>query len=231
MASDEQDSWFSKTFGVSPTDLAKDAGAFVAGAATHIVGGIVPGGPVANAAFDAAVAPKMTPEEQYWYGAGSVSAGVVEAVGGAGAAVVGVVGSPFTGGASLAVTAEGVNAIAGSAEAITAGMALMSKGGGRAGKRQNEKHLDEDDPRNPGNQPERISDGTKAELQESGWLKEQLPDVNDRRDFMKWLEDNHRMGEEHNHLAPGSPEAQTQLNEWMKQTGHAAAPPSSTPQP
>jgi hypothetical protein len=71
----------------------------------------------------------------------------------------------------------------------------------------------EDEPRH-----QRMSDANKAELQESGWLRERLPSVADRRAFMKWLERGHKQGEAHEHLRPGSPEAEAKLGEWAAET-------------
>jgi hypothetical protein len=66
---------------------------------------------------------------------------------------------------------------------------------------------------------QRISDANKAELENSGWLKERLPDANHRRSFMKWLERGHKQGEAHEHLRPGSPEAEARLQEFAEETG------------
>jgi hypothetical protein len=66
---------------------------------------------------------------------------------------------------------------------------------------------------------QRISDANKAELENSGWLKERLPDANHRRSFMKWLERGHKQGEAHEHLRPGSPEAEAKLQEFADETG------------
>jgi hypothetical protein len=86
-------------------------------------------------------------------------------------------------------------------------------------RRGGERHYDEDNPRNDLPRSQRISDGNKAELENSGWLKAQLPDPADRREFMKWLQRGHELGEEHVHLRPGSPEAQEALSEWSAETG------------
>ena len=64
---------------------------------------------------------------------------------------------------------------------------------------------------------ERISDANKVELEDSGWLKKQLPDPERRRQFMKWLEANHRAGEAHVHLRPGSREAREMLNRFKQE--------------
>jgi hypothetical protein len=64
---------------------------------------------------------------------------------------------------------------------------------------------------------QRISDANKAELQESGWLKERLKDPENRRQFMDWLEDRHKV-EAHEHVSPGSPRANALLDEWLNKT-------------
>lgn len=71
-----------------------------------------------------------------------------------------------------------------------------------------------DDPRGQGPRNQRISDGNKAELENSGWLRRVLPDAERRRDFMEWLQRRHEQGEAHVHLRPGSPEAQQAVNEF-----------------
>lgn len=73
-----------------------------------------------------------------------------------------------------------------------------------------------DDPDGP--KSERISDGNKQELQNSGWLKRRLPSEKDRRDFMKWLQKGHT-ADDHEHLRPGSPDAEEILKEWSDETG------------
>jgi hypothetical protein len=105
-----------------------DAAAVVAGAGVHAVAGAVPLGFAGSTAIDAEVAAKGTPEENFWYGAGSLAAGVVDATVGVGEVAGGVLAAPLTGGLSLAVSLEGVNEMAASAEAITAGVAFMSTG-------------------------------------------------------------------------------------------------------
>jgi hypothetical protein len=89
----------------------------------------------------------------------------------------------------------------------------------RRRRREGERHYDEDDPRSDPERNQRISDANKAELEASGWLRAQLPDPEDRRAFMEWLQRRHETGEEHVHLSPGSPEAQRDLNEWQAETG------------
>jgi trimeric autotransporter adhesin len=61
---------------------------------------------------------------------------------------------------------------------------------------------------------QRISDAAKTELENSGWLKEEEPNPSARTRFMKWLETEHKLVEEggdHEHLRPGSPDAQRAL--------------------
>jgi hypothetical protein len=70
---------------------------------------------------------------------------------------------------------------------------------------------------------QRISDANKMELENSGWLKGRLPNADHRRDFMKWLEENHRVGEPHIHLRPGSPEAEAALQQFSEEEGVALA--------
>lgn len=74
-----------------------------------------------------------------------------------------------------------------------------------------------DDRRNELPRRKRVSDGNKQELQESGWLRRRLPDIERRREFMKWLEANHRVGEEHVHLRPGSREAERMLKRFLEE--------------
>ena len=89
----------------------------------------------------------------------------------------------------------------------------MAMAGNRGGRWQD--YMDEDyDPRSG---KQRISDGNKVELEDSGWLKKKLPDADRRREFMKWLEKNHKAGEEHAHLRPGSPEAQQMLDRFLSE--------------
>ncbi|MEV6632144.1 DUF4157 domain-containing protein [Actinoplanes sp. NPDC051470] len=75
-----------------------------------------------------------------------------------------------------------------------------------------------DDPRNELPRKKRISDGNKEELQESGWLRKKLPDVERRREFMDWLKRNHQVGEEHTHLRPGSREADRMLKRFLEES-------------
>ncbi|MBB5874551.1 hypothetical protein F4553_007985 [Allocatelliglobosispora scoriae] len=115
-------------------------------------------------------------------------------------------------------------ALAGLGAALGALGALLmhaSSGGGSGGrgddywedKYGDEANKYEDAPRN-----ERMSDANKQELQESGWLKEKVPDTGTRREFMKWLEQGHKQGEAHVHLRPGSPEAEAALQEFLAET-------------
>jgi hypothetical protein len=105
-----------------------DAGSVIAGAAVHAVGGAVPLGFLGAGATDALVAAKATPEEKFWYGMGSAAAGVFDAAAGAVEVVGGIAAAAPTGGLSLAVSAEGVNEIAGGLEAMGAGTLLMQQG-------------------------------------------------------------------------------------------------------
>ena len=96
--------------------------------------------------------------------------------------------------------------------------------------------LEEDerpDGQNPGQDGnfERISDATKKELEDSGWLKELEPDAERRREFMEWLEQNHGKGGRHDHLSPGSPAAQRKYEEWLRENPKkpGTAPNSNEP--
>ena len=66
---------------------------------------------------------------------------------------------------------------------------------------------------------QRMSDANKTELENSGWLKGRLPNADHRREFMGWLEENHRQGEPHIHLSPGSPEAEAELLRFSEEEG------------
>jgi hypothetical protein len=70
------------------------------------------------------------------------------------------------------------------------------------------------------------------ELEDSAWLKKRLPAKNDQREFMDWLKKGHREGdlgkeiepgqketEGHEHLSPGSPEAEEKVREWEREKG------------
>ncbi|CAN5727860.1 hypothetical protein BH09MYX1_BH09MYX1_40570 [soil metagenome] len=74
---------------------------------------------------------------------------------------------------------------------------------------------------------QRISTGQKVELENSAWLKGELPNEEDRRKYMAWLEKNHSVGDQgpelrpgdrdagkHEHLSPGSRAAEAMLNRW-----------------
>lgn len=98
--------------------------------------------------------------------------------------------------------------------ALGLGGMLMSQAGKNSDYWE-EKYGDEADKWSKEPRRERISDGNKQELQDSGWLKEKVPDVNTRRNFMKWLEQGHKQGEAHEHLRPGSPEAEAALAEFL----------------
>ena len=78
--------------------------------------------------------------------------------------------------------------------------------------RQRGKNVDD------GPRTERISDGKKAELESLGWLKKRLPSAEHRRDFMKWLQKGHTE-DDHEHLSPGSREANRMLEEWSQESG------------
>ncbi|OAI39303.1 hypothetical protein AYO39_00465 [Actinobacteria bacterium SCGC AG-212-D09] len=74
-----------------------------------------------------------------------------------------------------------------------------------------------EDPENTEPRRERISDANKAELEDSGWLRRELPDAARRRAFMKWLETSHRQGYEHEHLRPGSPAARDAIRRFNEE--------------
>jgi hypothetical protein len=84
------------------------------------------------------------------------------------------------------------------------------------------KTWDDDDP-DPREKKQRISDGKKAELENSPELRAMLPDENDRRDFMWWLrdheadEDGREDPESHSHIGPGSPEMREAVDNWWDQ--------------
>lgn len=97
------------------------------------------------------------------------------------------------------------------AMAILAMMMGGSGSGGRGDDYWEDKYGQDDPPP----RRERISDANKAELEDSGWLKNKIKDPQTRRDFMKWLEQGHKQGEAHEHLRPGSPEAEAKLAEFL----------------
>jgi hypothetical protein len=94
-------------------------------------------------------------------------------------------------------------------------------------------HLeDSGDPRAQTSQGTSISTGDKSELENSGWLKRRLSEPEDRRDYMAWLKKGHKEGElgaeiepgqtateRHEHLRPGSPEAEASVREWERGMG------------
>ncbi|WP_258725113.1 hypothetical protein [Cellulomonas sp. NS3] len=102
-------------------------------------------------------------------------------------------------------------AVAGEVGIASGGLMSMSGRGGRRGGGHDDDHDEyEDMPRRT-----RISDGNKSELQESGWLRGRLPDVERRREFMEWLQRGHEIGEPHQHLRPGSREAEAALRDFL----------------
>ena len=78
---------------------------------------------------------------------------------------------------------------------------------------------------NQGPRDQRISDANKAELQDSGWLKDKVPSDDTRRKFMDWLETGHRKAEPHAHLRPGSREAARALEEFFQEFPELRPPP------
>jgi nucleoid DNA-binding protein len=86
--------------------------------------------------------------------------------------------------------------------------------------------------RAPAKESTRISTAEKSELEDSDWLKKRLPDAGDRRKFMDWLKKGHKVGElgaeveqgqrgteGHEHIRPGSPEAEAKVSEWESEQG------------
>ncbi len=71
-----------------------------------------------------------------------------------------------------------------------------------------------DDPLNDQPRRQRISDGHKEELENSGWLKERLPDPDMRREFVYDLR--RRYGGQHGHHPPGAPVTERALREWLQ---------------
>lgn len=100
---------------------------------------------------------------------------------------------------------------------ITGGATAMSMSGGP---RDNDYWEDKygDDSRNELPRRQRISDGNKQELEDSGWLKQRLPNDERRREFMNWLERGHDQGETHTHLRPGSREAEAAVREFESES-------------
>ncbi|GIF96123.1 hypothetical protein Cci01nite_12170 [Catellatospora citrea] len=119
------------------------------------------------------------------------------------------------GGFQLVLTAAAADFLAtlagAGALAILAAMMSGNGSGGRGDDYWEEKYGQDDPPP----RQERISDANKAELEDSGWLKNRLKEPQQRRDFMKWLEQGHKQGEAHEHLRPGSPEAEAKLAEFL----------------
>ncbi len=87
-------------------------------------------------------------------------------------------------------------------------------------------------PRQKAPEETRISTAEKSELEDLGWLKTRLPAEKDRREFMGWLKKGHKEGElgreigtsqketeGHEHLGPGSPEAEEKVREWEREKG------------
>lgn len=129
------------------------------------------------------------------------------------------------GNAAFALAGGGVTTSGGAAAATAAvpkfggavGSGTVSAMSGKDWDRYDEDYGD--DPRNRLPRRERISDGNKVELEASGWLKKKLPDPERRREFMKWLESNHKQGEAHEHLRPGSREAEAKLQQFLAEAG------------
>ncbi|MER6666896.1 hypothetical protein ABT256_20305 [Amycolatopsis japonica] len=96
---------------------------------------------------------------------------------------------------------------------ITAGASAMAMSGGPRDKDYYEEKYGEggenDMPRR-----QRISDGNKQELENSGWLRRRMPSEERRREFMEWLQRGHEQGEAHTHLRPGSREAEAAVREF-----------------
>jgi hypothetical protein len=117
------------------------------------------------------------------------------------------------GGRMVAVAAETVPlTVSGQVGAVGAGTGALAMTGGTDPDYWEDTYGE--DPRDQGPRRERISDGNKAELERSGWLRRQLPDEERRREFMEWLQRRHEQGEEHVHLRPGSREAQQAVDEF-----------------
>lgn len=96
---------------------------------------------------------------------------------------------------------------------ITAGATAMTMAGGPRDKDYfEEKYGDGEENDVPRRQ--RISDGNKQELENSGWLKRRMPSVERRREFMEWLQKGHERGEAHTHLRPGSREAESAVRQF-----------------
>ena len=119
---------------------------------------------------------------------------------------------------AFAVAGGGTQAGAGAGAAVAGGIpgpfgplgtAMAMSGAGRG---RDSDYWEEKFEGKPKREP--VSDSyAKQELQESGWLKKRLPDIERRRQFMDWLEKNHKLGEEHQHLKPGSKYAKVHAEE------------------
>lgn len=97
--------------------------------------------------------------------------------------------------------------------------------------RNGEKHYVEDfenaRPKQAEPPKSKISTAEKSELENSAWLKKRVKSEGDRRKFMKWLKKGHKEGDlgaelkpgdrdvgKHEHLRPGSPEAEAKVSQW-----------------
>jgi hypothetical protein len=140
-------------------------------------------------------------------GGGSAGAGPASA--GSGPVMLATTG----GGRLVVIAAETVPvAVSGQVGAIAGAGALAMAGTPRDPDYWEDKYGD--DPLNERPRRERISDGNKAELEDSGWLRGRLPDEERRREFMEWLQRRHEQGEAHIHLRPGSREAEQAVGEF-----------------
>jgi hypothetical protein len=64
--------------------------------------------------------------------------------------------------------------------------------------------------------PDQISGGGKGAGDLEDWATGRLGGNREQaRRFMDWIKTGHRKGLPHDHLAPGSPEAEAALNEWI----------------
>jgi hypothetical protein len=74
---------------------------------------------------------------------------------------------------------------------------------------------------------EKMSTGTKSELEDSAWLKNRIKDEKARKEFMDWLKKGHKEGdtgpeipqgqkvtESHEHYPPGAPQTEAKVREW-----------------
>jgi len=103
-------------------------------------------------------------------------------------------------------------AVAGELGITAGGSAMAMSGGPRDKDYYEEKYGDADENDMPRRQ--RISDGNKQELENSGWLRQRMPGEERRREFMEWLQKGHEQGEAHTHLRPGSREAEAAVREF-----------------